>query len=262
MFNRTVFILLAFAAVISACKTESNNPREVAPASLRDVPAQRLNYRFETDIPAPDEKRGSAQSSERNAAVQADFDKGRIQENLDMTITSPDKKRVLAVYRKVNDLNTEFRLDVYSAEGKLIKKITHDEMAVHFPGTIVWSPDSKNLAFIAMVRGSGTDDPKVKTEGNETKTDIPVEPEADNSNSADVPANTGESNANSAPAENSVEPAKNILTFRTEQIYLCGADGEDLKPLTQNEGLMYFYAVWAPDSSALVALASPFTEWR
>jgi len=25
---------------------------------------------------------------------------------------------------------------------------------------------------------------------------------------------------------------------------------------------MYFFAVWAPDSSALVALASPFTEWR
>lgn len=259
---KTFIIVIACLVFISGCRTESANKREIAPASLRDVPAQRLNYRFETDIPAPDEKAKPGQSDERNAAVQADFDNARVQENLDRTITSPDKKRVLAVYRKVNDLVTEFRLDIYSADGKLIKKVTHDEMAVHFPGTIVWSPDSKNVAFLAMVRGSGKDDPTGKTEGNETKTVEPPETASDASNTADTPEATTDANSNEAASDDPTEPAKNILTFRTEQIYLCGADGEDLKPLTQNEGLMYFYAVWAPDSSALVALASPFTEWR
>jgi hypothetical protein len=32
--------------------------------------------------------------------------------------------------------------------------------------------------------------------------------------------------------------------------------------LTQKEGSIYFYFVWAPDSSALLALASTYAEWR
>ncbi|MEZ5345552.1 MAG: hypothetical protein R2681_08365 [Pyrinomonadaceae bacterium] len=261
MLNRTLIILLAFLTFVSGCKNETANSREIAPAALRNVPAQRLNYRFETDIPAPEAKAGPGQSDERNPAVQADFDNSRVQENLDRTITSPDKQRVLAVYRKIEDLATEFRLDVYSADGKLIKKVTHDEMAVHFPGTIVWSPDSKNVAFLAMVRGTDTESSAEKNEGNATKTEAPPETETEDSNTSDAAAETSNANSESASDDPS-EPAKDVLTFRTEQIYLCGADGEDLKPLTQNEGLMYFYAVWAPDSSALVALASPFTEWR
>jgi hypothetical protein len=35
-----------------------------------------------------------------------------------------------------------------------------------------------------------------------------------------------------------------------------------LKPVTQNEGLIYFYFVWSPDGSALAALAATFQEWR
>jgi len=35
-----------------------------------------------------------------------------------------------------------------------------------------------------------------------------------------------------------------------------------LKPITQNEGLIYFYYVWSPDSSMLAALAAKFDEWR
>ena len=35
-----------------------------------------------------------------------------------------------------------------------------------------------------------------------------------------------------------------------------------MKPLTQNEGLIYFYYVWSPDSSSLAALAARFNEWR
>ena len=35
-----------------------------------------------------------------------------------------------------------------------------------------------------------------------------------------------------------------------------------MKPLTQNEGLIYFYYVWSPDGSALVSLAAKFNEWK
>ena len=52
------------------------------------------------------------------------------------------------------------------------------------------------------------------------------------------------------------------MTFRTEQIYLCNSDGDGLKPLTQNEGLKYFYYIWSPDSSSLAALAAKFNEWQ
>ena len=32
------------------------------------------------------------------------------------------------------------------------ERITYDGMAVHFPDTIVWSPDSKTIAFVGMIR--------------------------------------------------------------------------------------------------------------
>jgi hypothetical protein len=35
---------------------------------------------------------------------------------------------------------------MYSPDGKLIRKITYDGMAVHFADTIVWSPDSSAVA--------------------------------------------------------------------------------------------------------------------
>ena len=274
MFYRYLKILFPLAAILFSfsCKEAEVEEPKVAPVALRTVPAQRLNYRFETDVPAPELKAVSGQIEERNEAVQADFDQNRPQEVLDRTITSPDKSRVLAVYRKAEDEISEFRLDMYSAAGKLLRKITHDEMAVHFPGTIVWSPDSTNAVFIAMVRGqvdpSKTSDNPTERRGFLQSSPTPSPTPADvNSNTA----NEGESESNEVPdpgespeAEPTpvLEPPKNVLTFRTEQIYICGSDGSGVKPLTQNEGLMYFYAVWAPDSSAIVALASPFTEWR
>ena len=51
------------------------------------------------------------------------------------------------------------------------------------------------------------------------------------------------------------------MTFRTEQLYICNSDGEGTKPITQNEGFIYFYYVWSPDSSMLAALALHSREW-
>ena len=211
-------------------------------------------------MPPPDPPKDAAKE-ERNAAVQADFDANRPQEVLDMTLTSPDAKRVLAVYHKNGDMPSEFRLDMYTGDGRILKKVTADVMAVHFPDTIRWSPDSTTVAFVAMIRGAATD---------ETSTAPAADPEmsiANQNTSSASPTPTAEGNANveenvAVPAAPTPAAPTGILTFRTEQIYICNADGDAAKSITQNEGLIYFYYVWAPDSSMLTALAAKSIEWK
>ena len=69
-------------------------------------------------------------------------------------------------------------------------------------------------------------------------------------------------NTNVQPQAPTPAPPTNVLTFRTEQIYICNADGDGVKPITQNEGLIYFYYVWSPDGSTLAALAATAREWQ
>ena len=92
------FFFFAGVLVFVGCQRNVfKSPTNNAPTALRDVPALRLNFRFETDVPAPTIA-SPMQTEERNIAVQADFDQNRTQEILDKTLTSPDKQRVLAVY--------------------------------------------------------------------------------------------------------------------------------------------------------------------
>ena len=254
-----IFILL-FTLLGVACSRPENGTSSGPVSTLSQVPAVRLNYRYEADVPPPDPMK-DASKEDRNTAVQSDFDANRPQEVLDKTITSPDSKRVLAVYHKAGDMSAEFRLDMFTADGRILKKVTADAMAVHFPDTIRWSPDSSTLAFVAMIRGTTVD---------ETSTAPAADPETSiaNSNSAptgvpgDANANV-EANANVGPITAATPAAPTgILTFRTEQIYICNADGDGAKAITQNEGLIYFYYVWAPDSSALAALAAKSIEWK
>ncbi|HUR97225.1 MAG TPA: hypothetical protein VMZ26_04075 [Pyrinomonadaceae bacterium] len=263
--NALLIIMLALATGCS--RSNVDLPGTSSPSSLKDIAAVRLNYRYEADVPPPDAPK-DATKEDRNAAVQSDFDANRPQEVLDKTITSPDAKRVLAVYHKAGDMPSEFRLDMYTGDGRILKKVTADVMAVHFPDTIRWSPDSSTLAFVAMIRGAEVDttstapaaDPETSTAPSTQNTPGPPStPEAD----ANVDANSN-SNVNSNAATSAPTPAAptGILTFRTEQIYICNLDGDGAKAITQNEGLIYFYYVWAPDSSALAALAAKSIEWR
>ncbi len=269
MLAKKIAYLILTGSVLAAlgCRNEPNLPQGQPVSSLKDVPAVRLNYRYEPDVPAPDESKRAA-NDDRNVAVQADFDQNRAQELLDKTILSPDGKRILAVYHKATDLQSEFRLDMYSQDGRLLRKITADTMAVHFPDTILWSPDSSTVAFVAMLRGASLEpsetpiggsavEPTPNLEvkpGPEANTNININPES--------PETNPEANTNTAtPAPTPVPPA-NVLTFRTEQIYTCNADGDGIKPITQNEGLIYFYYVWSPDSSMIAALAATSREWQ
>ena len=152
MFQTKPFRFFFLAAVLftASCTRTTEQPQPSAVTRLKDVPSVRLNYRYEPDVPPPDLAKRTAE--ERNPAIQADFDQNRLNELLDKTIPSPDGKRVLAVYHQPTDTQSEFRLDMYSSEGVLMRKITADAMAAHFPDTIVWSPDSSTVAFVATTR--------------------------------------------------------------------------------------------------------------
>ncbi|HTK37617.1 MAG TPA: hypothetical protein VL325_03920 [Pyrinomonadaceae bacterium] len=250
----TLFIILAAIVFSVACQKNILQPQLSAPTSMKDVPAVRLNYRYEPDVPAPSENARPA--DERNASVQNDFDQHRPQELLDRTITSPDKQHVLAVYHRTGDVLSEFRLDMYSPDGKLLRKVTPDAMAVHFTDAIVWAPDSSAVAFVAMVRV-----PQIGGENQSPAATAPTPPAPESSpdaNAATVPENT---EATTPTGPTPAAPV-GVLLFRTEQLYICNADGDGTKPLTQNEGLIYFYYAWSPDSSMLAALAVTAREWQ
>ena len=241
------------------CQNNIFQPQNAAtPTALREVPAVRFNFKYEADVPGPTFDLGKAASDERNAAVQSDFDANRPQETLDRTLTSPDKKRVAAIYHRVTDLGAEYRLDMYTPDGKLLKKLTSDAMAVHFPDTIVWSPDSGTLAFVAMIRAG-----QVDISGTSLAAPTPV---ANTQGSAPLNSNSTGDDASGATPTPALAPTPlaptGILTFRTEQIYICGADGSGVKPITANEGLIYFYYTWSPDSTMLAALSTTAREWK
>ncbi len=254
------FLLIAGLTTAFGCQRGVQTTTVTLPQTLREIPSLRLNFRFETDVPAPTINE-PLQSEERNVPVQNDFDQKRAQDVLDKTLTSPDKLRVLAIYHRAGDAPSEFRLDMYAPEGNLLRKISYDGMAAHFPETIIWSPDSSAVAFVAMIRTnpnnpSPTPPPPENQPTAEANTNAATNANSENTNA--------DANANSAapPPTPATETAKAVLTFRTEQLYISNRDGADVKPLTQNEGLIYFYFVWSPDSSALAAMAATYQEWN
>lgn len=225
---------------------------EKPPTPLSAVPAVRLNFRYEADVPAP--TLDASRNQERDAAVQSDFDANRSQELLDGTLASPDKKYVLAIYHNITDAANEYRLDMYSPDGTPLRKMTSDAMAVHFPDTIVWSPDSASLAFVAMLRAApGSSGVTLALASpSPTPTGDPLT----------IPAETIAPEETATPAQRTMAAPTGILTYRSEQIYIASADGTNVKAITANEGLMYFYYAWSPDSQMLAALAATTREWR
>src|SRR5688500_8772705 len=117
----TLFLALLISSGLmnGGCNSDLFQPQESAPLALSTVPAVRLNYRFEPDVPPPAAGSPSNTAQTIDAAVQADFDATRPFELLERTIPSPDKKRILAVYRHIADVQAEYRLDMYSPDGRL-----------------------------------------------------------------------------------------------------------------------------------------------
>ena len=233
-------IITIFGALISASAscTSITQRGEVRPLVLRDVPAQRLAYRFEPDVAAPPEAK-TEDADDKIEAIQADFNTRRQNNALVRTVRSPDGQRALVQYGVADEPSQEFHIDLYSADGAFLRNLTPPDLACVFPETVSWSPDGNFITFIARKA--------VKP------TPTPTPP------GASVPEPPPPGEATPLP---SVAPAfAPVAMFSTEQIYVCNRDGYDLKPLTSREGLIYFYAVWAPDNHALVAMACKESEW-
>jgi hypothetical protein len=101
-------IVLTLLAACGGTKPGANNTA-TGVTSMKEVPAVRLNFRYEGDVPAPQTDQQSA-PEERNQAVQGDFDNGRPQDEvLDKTISSPGKQSVLAVWHRAGDADRPIR---------------------------------------------------------------------------------------------------------------------------------------------------------
>lgn len=209
------------------------------PLALRDVPAQRLAFRFEPDTGAPAEIQNS-ETIERLALVLSDFETRRPDDALIRTVTSPDGQRALALYSTEEDSRQTFRIDIYAADGKFLRNLTPPTLSCVFPETVAWSTDGNSITFIARKNIQPAPSPS------------PTPPNEDPTSPDSVPV--------PSPSVAPAFPA--VQVFTTEQIYICNRDGFDLKPLTTRDGLIYFYVSWAPDSHALVAIACKEDEWN
>ena len=237
----SLFLITILAALLSACSscTSIVSRQDVRPLVLRDVPAQRLAYKFEADVPLPAEIKNE-DADDKIEAIQADFNTRRQNDALVRTVRSADGQRALVLYGVADEPSQEFHIDLYSADGRFLRNLTPPDLACVFPETVSWSPDGNFITFIAhkAVKPSPS----------------PTPPGAS--------APEVEAPATEATPLPSVAPAfAPVALFNTEQIYICNRDGYDLKPLTSREGLIYFYAVWAPDNHALVAMACKESEW-
>ena len=233
-----ITILATLISAAASC-TSITQRQDVRPLVLRDVPAQRLAYRFEPDVAVPAEVK-TEDADDKIEAIQLDFNTRRQNDALVRTVRSPDGQRALALYGIADEPSQEFHIDLYSADGKFLRNLTPPDLACVFPETVAWSPDGNLITFIAH-KG-------VKP------TPTPTPPGA-------IPPDTGETvEASPLPSVAPAFPA--VPLFNTEQIYICNRDGYDLKPLTSREGLIYFYASWAPDNHALVAMACKESEWE
>ncbi len=233
-----IFTVLFLVILAGASCTAITQRRDVRPLVLRDVPAQNLAYRFESDIAPPADLKAD-DADDKIEAIQLDFNTRRQNDALVRTVKSPDGQRALVLYGAADEPSQEFHIDLYSSDGNFLRNLTPPDLACVFPETVSWSPDGNSITFIGH-RG-------VKP------TPSPTPPGA---LAPEVPEG-----AEATPLP-SVAPAfAPVALFSTEQIYICNRDGYDLKPLTSREGLIYFYASWAPDNHALVAMACKETEW-
>ena len=227
-----ILFTLVFAA---GCKSVIER-QDVRPRVLRDVPARNLAFRLSPDVQLPGNL-ANEDIADKNINVANYFAAKRQDDALLRTVASPDGKRVLALYGTENEPPSAFRMDLFSAEGEFIRNLVPPDIACVFPETVAWSPDGRYINFIAHRREVPSPSP---TPSFQPEPDVTPSP----------------------TASPTVAPLfAPVQSFYTEQIYICNRDGYDLKPLTQREGLIYFYFTWAPDSHALVALACTEAEW-
>ena len=234
----TASILPILLTVLFAIGCKSVIERQdVRPKVLRDVPARNLAYRLTPDVSVPSNLEND-EPADKDVNIANFFAAKRENDALLRTIASPDGKRVLALYGVETEPPSAFRIDLFSSDGTFLRNLIPPDISCLFPETVAWSPDGRYINFIARARVMPSPTP---TPPNQPEPEVMPSPLA-------------------SPSIAPLFPP--VASFNTEQIYICNRDGYDLKPLTLREGLIYFYFVWAPDASAMVALACKEEEWN
>lgn len=236
--SKVLLCLLCLFVALTACRSVIDR-QDVRPLVLRDVPARNLAYRLSADVSPPPIE---IEDFDKFPSIANDFAAKRKDEALIRTVTSPDGRRVLALYGGADDPGSTFRIDLYNSDGQFLRNLIPPELACVFPETVTWSPDGSFINFIARKRVTPSPSP--------TPIDEPVP----------APEVTG--SPLPSPSTSVAPIFAPVASFYTEQIYICNRDGYDLKPLTSRDGLIYFYFVWAPDGHAMVALACKEDEWN
>ena len=243
--------LLAAALLLAAGCRQAKEAAglSVRPKSLRDVPAERLSIHFEPDVKdeALPERLRRDEQEEPLPGVKSAFETQRTTDALIRTVPDTLNQRALALYgtNETSESNSDFRIDLYSAEGAFIRNVLPHDLTGVFPAQVAWSPDSQLFAF------SGIRNPSI------TPTPTP--------DAAPPPGVLGQP---VAPAVTEAAPTPigpsipSVQTFRTEQVYVANRDGFDLRPLTTREGLIYFKLAWSPDGRRLAALACKEDEYN
>jgi hypothetical protein len=213
----------------------------VRPRALRDVPAARLAFRLETDISEdvlPENLKTDA-PEELLATVKTQFETSRKDEALLRTVVSPDGQRALALYDPGGGQPAEntFRIDLYGADGMFVRNILPQNLEGITLAAVAWSPDAQWIAFIGRERPNATPTPTPPDDA------AAVAPPVFDPNAPPTPT------ASVAPL---IAP---VPVFKTDQIYIGDRNGENLRPLTTRDGLIYLNLAWSPDSHALAALA-------
>src|ERR1044071_4208248 len=233
--SKTILCFLCLLVAIG-CRSVIER-QDVRPRVLRDVPARNLAYRLTPDTSPPTTE---TEDFDKFPAIANIFAAKRKDEALIRTVTSPDGRRVLALYGAADDPGSTFRIDLYNSDGEFLRNLIPPDLACVFPETVTWSPDGSFINFIARRRVAPSPSP------------TPFEEPVPQPSGSPLPS----------PSTSVAPIFAPVASFSTEQIYICNRDGYDLKPLTSRDGLIYFYFVWAPDRNAMAALACKEDEWN
>jgi hypothetical protein len=248
--SRVAAVLLAAALLAApACKSiRETTGLSVVPKSLRDVPAERLAFRFEPDVAEeslpPHLRRDEPE--EPAAAIRTAFETQRPEEALLRTVVDPSGMRALALYG-TSQTDNDFRIDLYSTAGQFIRNVLPPDLTGVFPEEVEWSPDGAHIVF-SGVRTPTPQATPTPLDAAPAPPDLAQPPEAG--------ATAGQPTPTAAPIIPSTQ------TFRTEQVYVGDRDGYNLRPVTAREGLIYFRLAWSPDGQQVAALACKEEEWE
>src|SRR5918998_4311345 len=142
-------LLAALLAAAPACKSiRETTGLSVVPKSLRDVPAERLAFRFEPDVAEerlpPHLRRDEPE--EPAAAIRTAFETQRPEDALIRTVVDPSGQRALALYG-TSGTDTDFRIDLYNTTGQFIRNVLPPDLTGVFPEEVEWSPDGSSIVF-------------------------------------------------------------------------------------------------------------------